>query len=247
MTLSPTQIPPYVSHRTFITFLESLRHGIPDRIDHSVFDSSFSGTSRKQITSALKSLELVDDELRPTPRLEVLVMSEGEAQCAEWRRLLEEAYAPVFRLDLEAATPYQLRDELRKIVTTEAMLVKCESFFKRAAVHAGITLSPHIMKRKPPRRRRRAEARPAKPAAEAVPLPAPPESVSTETFDRVAASIQLDAFTDKVLEKFPEFDPNWSEEARENWFTGIKRLNETLMPAIGEPSASNRPTNGAAN
>lgn len=228
MTLSPTQIPPYVSHRTFTTFLESLKTGIPDRVDGSVFDTSFSGTSRKQVTSALKSLNLVDDDLRPTERLEMLVMSTGDERRSEWRKLLEETYEPVFILDLQTATPFQLREELRKIVRTDSMLIKCESFFKHAAVDAGIRLSPHIMRRKIVRRRKRAEQRTTKPVAETTPdladTPSPPQPVAVAA---VAPTTSTASSADGVWQLFPKFDPDWSAETRENWLAAIERISKT--------------------
>lgn len=229
MTLSATQIPPYVSHRTFTTFLESIKPGIPDRIDGSVFDASFSGTSRKQVTSALKSLFLIDDDLRPTRRLEVLVRSEGESRRSAWRELLEEVYAPLFRLDLEAATPFQLREELRKLVRTESMLIKCESFFKHAAIDAGIKLSPHIMRRKLVRRRKRPEPRTGKAEDSTTHNRTQDESVRQTESTADAPSMQLEIFADKILEKYPQFDPNWSEEAQENWLAGMERLTNALI------------------
>ena len=235
MTLSPTQIPPYVSHRTFTTFLESLKTGIPDRIDGSVFDASFSGTSRKQITSALKSLNLVDEELRPTSSLKVLVMSTGSVRRSEWRKLLEETYEPVFILDLQTATPFQLREELRKIVRTDSMLIKCESFFKHAAVDAGIKLSPHIMRRKLVRRRKRPEPRAPKPEAQSapvtveVPAPAQPATVAAAPAPPTASP------ADGVWQLFPQFDPTWSDEEREKWLTSVERITKTLTSRAETP------------
>ena len=243
MTLSATQIPPYVSHRTFTTFLESIKPGIPDRIDGSVFDASFSGTSRKQVTSALKSLFLIDDDLRPTRRLEVLVRSEGESRRSAWRELLEEAYAPLFRLDLEAATPFQLREELRKLVRTESMLIKCESFFKHAAIDAGIKLSPHIMRRKLVRRRKRPEPRTGKAEDSATHNRTQDESVGQTESTTDAPSMQLEIFADKILEKYPQFDPNWSEEAQENWLAGMERLTNALIRPTAATNADQRNAN----
>lgn len=231
MTISPNQIPPYVSHRTFTTFLESLNEGIPDRVDRSVFDASFSGTSRKQITSALKSLDLIDDELRPTARLATLVQSRGEERKTAWLDLLQESYAPVFMLDLQTATTNQLREELRKIVRTESMLIKCESFFKHAAVDAGIRLSPHIMRRKQGPRRKRAESRTHKPETDN----------GQDQSDSQAASRPADAQAvvhpatyshrsraDGIWQRLPEFDPKWSDQERKNWVTVAESLINAL-------------------
>lgn len=243
MALTANQTPPYVSHRTLTTFLESLRPGIPDRIDGSVFDASFSGTSRKQITSALKSLGLVDDDLRPSSMLELLVKADGEERRAAWRALLEEVYAPLFMLDLEAATPFQLREALRYMVSSESMLVKCESFFKHAAIDAGVRLSPHIMKRKPTRRRRKPEPRQVRHSEAAERNGASHQPAGVAELSTDAYGTKLAGFADKILQKYPEFDPNWSAEARENWHAGTERLMDAFirrsMPSTSdEPDAS---------
>ena len=235
MTLSPTQIPPYVSHRTFTTFLESLKTGIPDRIDGSVFDASFSGTSRKQITSALKSLNLVDEELRPTSSLKVLVMSTGSVRRSEWRKLLEETYEPVFILDLQTATPFQLREELRKIVRTDSMLIKCESFFKHAAVDAGIKLSPHIMRRKLVRRRKRPEPRAHKPEAQSAPVTVEVPAAAQPVTVAAAPATPTASPADGVWQLFPQFDPTWSDEEREKWLTSVERITKTLTSRAETP------------
>ena len=238
MALTATQPPPYVSHRTLTTFLESLRPGIPDRIDGSVFDASFSGTSRKQVTSALKSLRLVDDDLRPTGMLDLLVKSDGEERRAAWRTLLEDVYAPLFLLDLEAATPFQLREALRNMVGSESMLVKCESFFKHAATDAGVRLSPHIMKRKQVRRRRKPEPRQSRAddPADGNSTASQPVGATEQSPDIYGTNVA--GFADKILQKYPEFDPNWSEEARENWHAGTERLMDAFirrsMPSSGD-------------
>ena len=158
----------------------------------------------------------------------MLVMSTGDERRSEWRKLLEETYEPVFILDLQTATPFQLREELRKIVRTDSMLIKCESFFKHAAVDAGIRLSPHIMRRKIVRRRKRTEQRTTKPVAETTPdladTPSPPQPVAVAA---VAPTTSTASSADGVWQLFPKFDPDWSAETRENWLAAIERISKT--------------------
>src|SRR5271163_794479 len=97
---------PYTSYRTFKTFIEDLReHGVPSRIDRSVL-TRFSGVVGTQLMHALRFLGLIDDEGRPTQLLGELANTQGGA---EWpvtlSQALREAYAPIFAIDLETATP----------------------------------------------------------------------------------------------------------------------------------------------
>ena len=98
--------PPYTSYRTFKTFIEDLReNGVPSRIDRSVL-TRFSGVVGAQLTHALRFLDLIDDEARPTGRLGDLVKAQEAVRWAETlRERLRATYAPIFAIDLESATP----------------------------------------------------------------------------------------------------------------------------------------------
>ncbi len=100
-------IPPYVPYRTFRNFLEQLREGIPARIDRSVWGARYSGSSGIQLVTALRVLVLIDDDGRPAPELEQLVMSDGDHRRLALRSMLERHYKPIFALDLARATRAQ--------------------------------------------------------------------------------------------------------------------------------------------
>ena len=71
-------IPPYVSYKTFRNFLEFLKETFPSRIDRSVWGPRYSGTSGQQLMTALKVLNLIDENGIPSNKLSLLVNSEGE-------------------------------------------------------------------------------------------------------------------------------------------------------------------------
>jgi Family of unknown function (DUF5343) len=157
--------PPYTSYRTFKTFIEDLHeHGVPSRIDRSVL-TRFSGVVGTQLMHALRFLDLIEDDGRPTQRLRELVNAHGAGQWPE--KLLErlrQEYAPMFALDLETATPSHFNGAFRKAFpAADAVVQKCVTFFLYAANDAGVKISGRVLKgRKPrsltPRRK------PAKPA-----------------------------------------------------------------------------------
>ena len=157
--------PPYTSYRTFKTFIEDLHeHGVPSRIDRSVL-TRFSGVVGTQLMHALRFLGLIEDDGRPTQPLKELVNAHGSALWPE--KLLEclrQEYAPIFAIDLEAATPSHFNQAFRKAFpAADAVVQKCVTFFLYAANDAGVKISGRVLKgRKPrsltPRRK------PAKPA-----------------------------------------------------------------------------------
>src|SRR5277367_378388 len=144
---------PYTSYRTFKTFIEDLgEHGVPSRIDRSVL-TRFSGVVGTQLMHALRFLGLIDDEGRPTQRLRELVIAHGGA---EWpqalSQALEQAYAPIFAIDLETATPSHFSAAFRKALpAADAVVQKCVTFFLYAAADAGLKVSGRILKGRKPR------------------------------------------------------------------------------------------------
>ena len=145
--------PPYTSYRTFKTFIEDLHeHGVPSRIDRSVL-TRFSGIVGTQLTHALRFLGLIEDDGRPTPRLNELVNAHATGRWAETllERLRQE-YAPMFAIDLETATPSHFNEAFRKAFpAADAVVQKCVTFFLYAANDAGVRISGRVLKGRKPR------------------------------------------------------------------------------------------------
>jgi hypothetical protein len=145
--------PPYTSYRTFKTFIEDLHeHGVPSRIDRSVL-TRFSGVVGTQLMHALRFLGLIEDDGRPMQRLTELVNAHGSAH---WREkllvLLRHAYAPMFAIDLETATPSHFNEAFRKAFpAADAVVQKCVTFFLYAANDAGVKISGRVLKGRKPR------------------------------------------------------------------------------------------------
>ena len=256
MTLDTEHIPPYVSYRTFNTFLESLILGIPDCIDRSVFDSRFSGSNTSQIMSTLRALSLIDAEGRPRNMLRRLVESQNE----ERRRLREEMlrgyYGPIFNhLDLSKATQRQLRQAFRDFGTTDSMIVKCESFFIHAALDAGIPLSRHILSHRKRVGRNsssggRAQTKSSNNNPDTKNTNGNGSTINTQTDAPLVLSTKpsdngsatLLSLADKVLDKYPDFDPNWTAGAQESWMAGMERLANNVISKLGSASEDSEGT-----
>jgi len=208
-------LPPYVSYRTFRNFLERMADGIPSRIDRSVMGSSMAGATVTQLLTALKVLHLIDDNGRPQDSLEQLVAARGDERRGILECILRNTYPNVFQLDLKRASIQQFREKFKEFTAKDEVVNKCQAFFRQAAEDAGIELSPYIMKRtrgksQPGRRR--------KPKTES-------SKMSPAQVGRAAASRSIE---EMILQKYPEFNPEWSEKAQEVWIRGLIRLYRQL-------------------
>ena len=214
--------PPYLPYTTFKNFLASLKAGaIPSRIDKSLLDR-YSGSIQSWLISALKFFGFTDESGKPLPALESYIESEDQERKKLWREIFDKAYGPLTSgLDLSRATPGELSERFAAQGLSGETLGKCHSFFAAAAEDADVALADHLKVRaKPsgPRKSRKnrnggllGEPSPAEPPA--IP-PMRPQKTMREM----------------LLEKFPEFDPEWSEEIQAKWFTGF----EKLMKSTGE-------------
>ncbi|MCH8230136.1 MAG: DUF5343 domain-containing protein [Chloroflexi bacterium] len=226
---TPT-IPPYVPYRTFQTFLEFLLdEGIPERVDKTVWGPRFSGSSGTQLMTALKVLLLVDSEGHPSEELEELVHAEGDDRRALLRRILERFYTPVFELDLPRASRGQFHEAFRSFGTKEGVLTKCEAFFIRAAQAAGIELSRRILTGRHGANRTRTSPAPARARSAVNQAVAPEKKIAPMQAESVipaqAAKLEL---ADRILAKYPDFDPSWDPSVQARWLEGMTRLYEGL-------------------
>ena len=69
------RLPPYVSYRTFYNFLERLQQHMPSRIDRSYWGDLLSGSTGTQLMAALRFLNLIDINGKPTELVRPLVES----------------------------------------------------------------------------------------------------------------------------------------------------------------------------
>ena len=223
VTSPPPTIPPYVPYRTFRNFLEFLGEGVPARIDRSVWGQRASGSTGIQLMTALRALQLVDDDGRPTEDLEHLAGLEGDERRSALATLLRRHYPPVFALDLTRATRAQFREAFRNFGAKEGVLAKCEAFFIQAAQDAGLELSSYVLAGRHVSRRassgssrsrqQSAERSSSQPASVVVAAPAQATGVS---------------IAEMVLKKYPDFNPNWDVTTQQKWFDGMTKLMESL-------------------
>lgn len=142
---------PYVSYTSLKNFVTSLRAsgGVPIVIDNSVF-GGMSGGSRSQMKSALRFLNLIDGDSKPTARMHEAVDASGDD--AQWKafvgRMLKEYYAPILAHPLTSTTPSALKKEFELVFSGNPDVIgKAITFFIHAAKEAGLPLSPRLTER----------------------------------------------------------------------------------------------------
>ena len=213
-------LPPYVSYRTFHNFVERLQQRMPSRIDRSYWGDILSGSNGIQLMAALRFLGLIDANGKPMERLRPLVAARGEPRAKLLQEIAYDAFGFVLKssLDLESATYSQLEEVFHNTFQlTDDVSRKCVKFFIAMAGDAGMTLSPFIT-----RRTRSAHAITGT------------KTVSKKVGNRTKRNATIPQGTDeipdysswnsKLLDKFPNFDPSWSEELKQKWFSAFDEL-----------------------
>ena len=200
---------PYVSYRTFRNFLELLKEGLPSRIDRSVWGPRYSGTTGQQLMTALKALNLINENGTPNNSLENLVNSNGTQRQILIKNILEDKYSEIFQIDLVRATRSQFNEIFRSVGINDGMLNKCQLFFIQACQDAGIELSNYILAR------RHALSSYKKTEKNQVNKIVPPPKTKLSSNELLIS---------KILDKYPDFDPNWGPDVQKSWMEGMIKL-----------------------
>jgi len=162
MSDQPASLPPYTAFNTFWGFVEELsqRGPLPQVLDRQMFGAR-SDAGAYELTQALKSLGLIDQEKRPTERGREFLAGPTPELLG---RILTERYPEAIALGLETATIGQLTEVLRAMGMKDgsATLRKARTFFIQAADRAGMDIGPHLRVSAP--RGGSRQARRAKPA-----------------------------------------------------------------------------------
>lgn len=217
----PRRTPPYISYSTLKTVLGNFqKDGIPPQIDRSVFPK-FSGGVQNQVILALRSLDLIDERNEPTHQLNDIVRAhETDAYAGVLRKIIQNTYPYVFSIDLMNATPAMFADTFKNNISAkEDVLRKCRTFFLNAARDAQISIGTRIETASFPRASRSTGQRKTKTARSKVEA-APTDNQTTSSPN----SIENRDVVEKLLGKFPEFDPSWPDEIKRQWFEGFERF-----------------------
>jgi hypothetical protein len=217
-----TSTPVYVPYATLISSLENLRtHGIPGtgKIDKSIWDTQ-SGAIQGQLLIAFRFLGLIDDQNRVLQALPLLVRASQEERKVLLRKIIEEKYKSVVSLDLKTISQGQLEEAFRGLNVSGSTLVRAIRFFVKACQECGVPISKRVSERV----RGSASTTPRK---HKVPNGIKRQSEEIHTSSTVTASPR--PLEDKLLEKFPPFDPSWPDALKSKWFEGFERLMKSSL------------------
>lgn len=216
--------PPYISIKTFRNFLDGLRaNGVPGQIDRSVMPN-MSGAGQSSLITTLRYLGLMSDKGVPHEILGRLVKSQGADRQKIIHDIVTTSYPFLFGtgFDVKTATARQLEEKFNNVGATGATGKKCISFFLGITKDAGMTVSTYLQnysKRAfrnvgPGRSRRQSLKQPHIDGSEGEEFPPTPTEVSWQQM---------------LLDKFPPFDPSWSEDVQGKWFEGFKELRKMMQ------------------
>jgi hypothetical protein len=158
---------PYISWKTFTSFISNMHGKVPLQIDASVLQN-MSGTARSQLLSALRFLDLIESDGTVKDSLHELSAAYNSD---DWklalRKLISKAYARVVSdLNISAATPGMLRDRFKNFGGIDGGTIESAlRFYLSALKEAEIPYSPHlVVRQRAPRgssTRKRAASKPA--------------------------------------------------------------------------------------
>ena len=159
--------------------------------------------------TALKSLNLINENGTPNNTLENLVNSNGTQRQLLIKNILEDKYSEIFQIDLVRATRSQFNEIFRSVGINDGMLNKCQLFFIQACQDAGIDLSNYILAR------RHGLSSQKKIEKTQVNKIVPPSKTKLSSNELLIS---------KILDKYPDFDPNWSPDVQKSWMEGMIKL-----------------------
>jgi hypothetical protein len=230
------RLPPYISYRTFYNFIERLQQQVPARIDRSYWGDMLSGGTGTQLMAALRFLELVDDNGRPTDRLKPLATSRGDQRLTELRKIVLNSFGFVLEgeLDPQNATYSQLEEIFNeKYQLTGQLSRKCIRFFIELSNNAGITLSPFITKRFRSSHSITSSKLITKKSVGGTKV------ITKSTNGRTSRNLpvqhdsddssSLSSWDKMLLTKFPTFDPIWPDEVKLKWFSAFDELMRRVL------------------
>lgn len=138
------QLPPYTSFSGFWAFAEDLsqRGPLPQVLDRQMFGSR-SDASAYELTQALRSLGLIDQEKRPSQRGREFLANPAPEGLAV---IIADRYPDAIALGLDTATIGQLTEVFKSMGMKDgsATLRKARTFFIQAADKAGMDIGPHL-------------------------------------------------------------------------------------------------------
>jgi len=213
-----TTVPPYCTYGSFKSLINGLReNGMPSHLSRSVLPGS--NSAKATMASSLKSAGLIDSHDTPTQKMRQLV-DPAQDYAKSLREILDESYAWLFdAVDLKTTTTEKVEEQFKLRGASGSTVSKCMAFFLSAAKETGIEVSQYVKAPIPPRaNRNRRGGTNSRADGAGHPAPTPPPSKP-----------QQKTVAEMLLEKFPEFDPEWPDELKTKWFESFTDLRKSML------------------
>jgi hypothetical protein len=148
-TLAETFKPPYMSFATFWNFINDLgAKPLPPRIDRSLMATK-SGTDQANLTMALTSFDLVDEDSNVMPLLQDLASADDQQRKTILAEVISRTYRAPMEVSRQHGTSKDLEDAFRDnypSIASPDVRRKAITFFLHAAREIGLELSVHFPK-----------------------------------------------------------------------------------------------------
>jgi Family of unknown function (DUF5343) len=215
---------PYAPTTAIVGLIERHRQkGLPPVNDDVLARAGISASLISRTLQAMETLDLIDDQGKPTPTLEGLRLaseSEYKQRLADW---LRSAYADALSfVDPATDDEIKIRDAFRSYKPTgqqPRMVTLFTGLFAAAGVRpeSKRSRSGSTTKRRAKSNGSRTEDDPINSMANP-PLSPPPPSGGHDQNKHSKSVIN------QLLDKFPAFDPSWTDDLKAKWFDGYQRL-----------------------
>lgn len=133
----------YLPFRTLLSSIEALEHGLPKKLDRTMWRQA--GIVQGQIMAALRFFSLVNDNDEPTPALHRLVDSRDKRP-EMIGSLLRHAYPSIIEHDLTKMSPKMLEELMGAYNVQGDTRRKAVAFFLRAAQFSEMPMH-HLLER----------------------------------------------------------------------------------------------------
>lgn len=208
--------PVYIPWATLISSLDSLHaNGIPEtgKIDKTLWDTQ-SGAIQSQLLIAYRFLGFIDSNNKVLPALPPIVDAAPEKRKPLLKTLIESKYKTIITLGLESISSGQLKEAFAGMNVSGSTQDRAVRFFVKACQELGIPISKRISEKV------RAAGAPRKSRRSNSPKTSQANGEDGDTDTPMSRS----SWEEKLLSKFPKFDPSWSEDLKTKWFAGFKDL-----------------------
>jgi hypothetical protein len=235
------RLPPYVSYLTWTKLINGLANFLPDVIDSSVYNQlRFSGSDTKKLRTALRYLNLIDENGNVLDKLRDLVRAyrgEGDAKVAVLKDIMHGAYPFLSdgSLNLATATWKQLTDKFEAMGATGDVQRLCISFFLHMATESEMEVSPHLSSRaksgygrpsavRKGRQKRREKAKKSRTTEQE------DESQPRNSTSDVGDIFNVDPTVAGILHLLPRKGQKWDSNSKERFKTALNAVLDAVYP-----------------